>query len=109
MIIIIVEPATRRDGSAIAGTYFASLEGETQPMVASPTPFLCAARVLLARGFAPEERIAMRWRGDIFDSLAALLGAAAGLAVREGPLRFVRYRPLPRLQDSNCSKREDQP
>jgi hypothetical protein len=69
---------------------------------------LCAARVLLSRGFAPEERIAMRWRGDNFDSLTALLGVAAGLAVDEGPpMRFVRYRPLPRLQDSNCSKRED--
>jgi len=106
-MIIIVEPATRHNGSRVAGMYFASLEGETEPLVTSPTPFLCAARVLLARGFAPEERITMRWRGDNFYSLAATLGAAARLAVKEGPLRFVRYRPQLRLQDSNCSKRED--
>jgi hypothetical protein len=104
MIVIIVEPAKRRDGSAIAGTYFASLEGEAQPLAVSRAPLLCAARVLLARGFAPEERIAMRWRGDSFDSLAAPLGVAAGLAVEEGPpMRFVRYRPLPQLRAASKS------
>jgi hypothetical protein len=96
MIVIVVDRATRRDGSLIAGTYVARLEGQGQPLAVSRTPFLCGCRALLARGFGPEERVSMRWRGDNFDSLTAQLGIAAGLAVEEGPpMRFVRYRALP--------------
>jgi hypothetical protein len=95
-LIIIVEPARRRNGTAIAGTYFASLEGEGQPLVASRTPFLAAARVLRDRGVSPDTRLVMRWRGTDADSLASPLGAAAALTVDEGPpMRFVRYVQLP--------------
>jgi len=96
MIVIIVEPVPRRDGWASGDRYAASLEGEARPLVISRAPFLAAARVLRDRGVNPATRLVMRWRGSTIDSLSALLGIAASLAVDEGPpMRFVRYVPLP--------------
>jgi hypothetical protein len=95
-VVIVVEPARRADGKLAAGLYVATLAGDARPLVKSRAPLLDAARILLARGYAPGATILMRWRGGDVDSLSAPLGVAAALAVDEGPpMRFVRYRGLP--------------
>jgi len=93
-IVLQVEPSRR------PGVYAATVEGEAKPIVTSTMPFLEAARALRARGFDDDVRLIMRWRGQSTDSLTALLGAAAQIAVEERSssppsLRFVRYRSFP--------------
>ncbi len=100
-IIIIVEPARKARGKPWPGVYVATVEGEERPIVTSTTPFLDAARALRARGCDDDVRLIMRWRDSLTDSLTALLGAAASIAVEERSssapsLRFVRYRSFPR-------------
>jgi hypothetical protein len=61
---------------------------------ASRTPFLTAARFLLAEGVSRATIIEMRRPGAVTWDLRAPIGVAAGLDVREGPYgpKFVCYR-----------------
>jgi hypothetical protein len=93
--VIVVRPARS------AGRYAATLQGEAWPLVQSRAPFLDAARALLARGFAGDDVLVMRW-GDAngVDSLKAQLRTAARFAVQERSasspsLRFAPYAALP--------------
>ena len=76
------------------GTFTASIASTGDVMAVSRQPFLDAARRLLKLGHDPSTRLVMRWRGSSIDSLISTIGIAAGLAVREEPLRFEKYRPF---------------
>jgi hypothetical protein len=98
--VIIVAPARRSNGVTSPGNYTATLQDEARPIALSRTPFLDAARALLARGFAGDDVLVMRWAGSAVDSLKAQLGVAARFAVQERnasspSLRFAPYAPLP--------------
>jgi hypothetical protein len=91
-IVITIRPAPSRPGR------FEVRLGE-RPLIASArTPFLEAARVLLAEGHDPDTLLIMRWDGETIDALRGKLGLVAKLAVAEddkhGP-RLVPYRPRP--------------
>jgi hypothetical protein len=71
----------------------------------SRTPFLDAARVLLALGCDPDSIIAMKHKGSDVVALRSRLGAAAKLMVEDcpggsKPPRFVRYRARDRVEGS---------
>ena len=72
---------------------------------ASRTPFLTAARFLLAEGVSRATIIEMRQTGAVTWDLRAPIVVAAGLDVREGPYgpKFVRYRE-PREGAVDCIK-----
>src|SRR5258708_5850150 len=55
------------------------------------TPMLSAARVLLERGADHEAMLEMARRGSGQIDMRAPLGKAAGLDVKEGPVRFVKW------------------
>jgi hypothetical protein len=83
-VVIIVSPVGR-------GKFRAWLEGGPELVHASATPFLAGCRKLLALGYDPRQRAAMRHLGTDHDALSATIGAAAGLTVGEqGTPRFVR-------------------
>ena len=77
--------------------YEARLGGEL--LCVSRTPFLSAARALLARGHPPTDKLEMRRRPDEPAALTSTIGAAAKLTVWETPLGpvFGPYRTNPRL------------
>jgi hypothetical protein len=79
------------DGGRIhVDKYDARLDGS--PLVtASRTPFLDAARALVAAGH-PADAVLIARRANGAEALRAQLGSAARLEIGEG-LRFVRYRP----------------
>ncbi len=84
-----------------AGMYEARHEGRL--LCRSATPFLDGARCLIARGFDPNETLAMLRTGKSEADLTGKLGEAAQLTVHEGRRqpRFVKYRPtVPTGQDS---------
>jgi hypothetical protein len=62
-----------------AGMFEARIDGLL--ICTSRQPFLDAARVLLAEGFAPDAYLVMRHVGSAHDSLSASIGAAAQLTV----------------------------
>src|SRR5258706_8902777 len=55
------------------------------------TPFLSAARVLFDRGADPDTILEKVRRGSDQIDMRAPLGKAAGLDVKEGPVRFVKW------------------
>jgi hypothetical protein len=64
---------------------------------ASRQPLLGAARILLSQSVDPRTVITLRHAGGAPNALRSTVGAAAGLAVREGPFRpvFVRFGTAP--------------
>jgi hypothetical protein len=85
--LLIVEPVGRR------GKFAARLDGRLL-VRSSRTPFLDAARALIAEGVDPSTVLVTRHAGSEVDALRARLGVAAGLTVREdrGAPEFVRHR-----------------
>jgi hypothetical protein len=83
MISITIHPVD------MAGKYAARLDGRL--LCESNTPFFSAARVLIARGKDPTERLAMFRDGKSEPDLTGQLGAAAELAVQGE--RFVKFKP----------------
>jgi hypothetical protein len=66
----------------------------------SRAPFCDGARALLAQGLAdPGDRLVMRYAESDTDALAAKVGVAAGLTVREetkdGKPRITPWKPMP--------------
>lgn len=84
--IEIVETPPRR------GRFTARLGGRVI-LESSRQPLLDAARILLAGGFAPSTRIAMRHAGENHDALTSTVGAAAKLTVKDGSDGRPRFRP----------------
>jgi hypothetical protein len=76
-----------------AGKFEARLDGRL--LCVSVTPFLDAARVLVARGHDPGETLAMFSPGQDRPRMTGRLGEAAKLAIHEGPNgpRCVRWVP----------------
>jgi hypothetical protein len=77
------------------GRFDARLAGSDQYLVeGSRTPFLDAARALLAAGLAaPDDMLVMRNAGSAHDALRARIGAAAKLTVNEDGPRFANHDP----------------
>ena len=98
MPLIVVNECDLTKG--FAGRFEARLDGRL--LCRSRQPLLDAARILLAEGCDPDERIVMRHAGSTVDALSAKVGVAAGLTVSEshGPPRFVRWQPFHRFQDA---------
>jgi hypothetical protein len=97
-VVILIEPVDRRDR-------FAARLDVRLLVKSSRTPFLDAARALIALGFHPDSTLVMRHTGSEVDALRARLGTAAGLTVEDcpggsKPPRFVRYRPRDRVEGS---------
>jgi hypothetical protein len=87
-ITIVVLPVGR-------GRFAASLEATGRLLVTSRTPFLDAARVLLAEGHDPASVLQTHRPDRAVWDLRATIGRAARLTVREdnGPPQFAPYRP----------------
>ena len=81
-----------------SGRFTVLIDGEPCSAVCSSTPFLDAARVLIARGVDPASTL-VAVRGGL-ESFRTSVGHAARLSVREDkhgrqPPRFVAYKPYP--------------
>ena len=101
--IIIVTPLVK-SGNRTHGRYEAHVQGRL--VARSRTPFLDAARTLLAEGFSPNTVIAMRRAGSDTDCMTATLGAAAKLTVVEhNDTRFTKWKPFPRSAVSPLMRR----
>jgi hypothetical protein len=90
-LIITVAPLGR-------GRFRAELDG-CVIVASSRTPFVDAARVLIARGHDPNVLLAMQRVGDDAFALRAALGIAARLAVLENDRhapKFIRWEAYPR-------------
>jgi hypothetical protein len=81
MISITIHPVDQ------AGKYEARLDGRL--LCESHTPFFSAARILIARGYDPAEKLAMYRAGKAEPDLTGELGEAAKLENRRRPLRAV--------------------
>ncbi len=102
-IFVIVLPVRPSLGGS-KGCYEAHLQGRL--VARSRTPFLDAARKLLAEGFSPNTVIAMRRAGSDTDCMTATLGAAAKLTVVEhNDTRFTKWKPVPRSAVSPLMRR----
>jgi hypothetical protein len=84
-LVIIIAPVDQRGG------FSARLNGRL--LVTSRTPFLDAARCLIAEGSDPFSIIVMRHAGSEIDALRARLGVAAGLIIEERNARAPRFVP----------------
>jgi hypothetical protein len=96
VLTIIVNEASRKQGG-FDPRYEAWLLGEGEPIAASKTPFLDAARALLARGEDPQTEIVMRRASSDVECLRSTIGTGAKLTVREDSSRrpmFVAYEPF---------------
>ena len=94
MIEIVVYPVGRKrqDGTVAGRGSFRAMVGERVLVIASRTPFLSAARVLLAEGIDPRTRIWMKHAHSSVVSLRSTVGEAAGLTVDETSApRFQKY------------------
>jgi hypothetical protein len=103
--LIVVEPVDRH------GRFAARLDGRVL-VNSSRTPFLDAARRLIAEGADPSGIIIMRHRGSDVDALRARLGVAAGLTVEERDSRtprFVRWKALHLTDGSSRTAEDDAP
>jgi hypothetical protein len=74
------------------GVFQASIDGRA--LCISRTPFLDAARKLLAEGHNTAAVAIMRHSGSTTDCLRSSLGVAARLRVEESSLRFRRWNPF---------------
>jgi hypothetical protein len=83
-IVITVEPVGRH------GQFRATFDGRVI-VPASSTPFLDAARVLIAEGFSPRATLQMFHLGAAEAALTGPLWAAARLDVKDA--KFVKHRP----------------
>jgi hypothetical protein len=86
-IRIVVSPASGRRPDVFSGSWLGRV------LCRSRTPFLDAARVLLAEGVPPETPLEMQWQDTGTVSLRSTVGSAAGLMINHG--RFVKYRQSP--------------
>ena len=86
---IVATPAARG-----AGRFEARLDGHDRVLCVSRTPFLTAARKLVAQGYDPGLTLILRHAGSDTDSLRAKLGTAASLTVKETEVRS----PAPTLE-----------
>jgi hypothetical protein len=77
-LIVVATPAPRG-----AGRYQARLDGDDRILCISRTPFLTAARKLVAQGYDPGITLTLRHAGSDTDSLRAKLGTAASLTIKE--------------------------
>lgn len=91
-MLLVVTEARRRNGQ-----FSAVAEGLGEIVASSRTPFLTAARKLLALGVNPETELVMRHSPDGIDCLTSTVGAAAKLTVEEGggPPKFRVWQPHP--------------
>ena len=87
MISIAIHPVDR------AGRFEARLDGRL--LCTSQTPYLDAARVLIAHDHDPNETLAMYRTGQTEPALTGRLGEAAGLAIHGGRTRerFATWQP----------------
>jgi hypothetical protein len=77
-LVVIVAPAPRS-----AGRFEAHLDGDDHVLCVSTTPFLTAARKLVAQGYDLGLTLILRHAGSDTDSLRAKLGTAASLTIKE--------------------------
>jgi hypothetical protein len=91
MIVLIISLA----GYTTRGPAFNGRVGGTTIIARSTTPFLDAARTLLAQGAAPDAPFVMRHAGQDHDALRTTVGVAAGLSVDDsgGKPTFRAYKP----------------
>lgn len=81
----------------------------------SPTPFLAAARILLAEGADPSDTLVMRHAGKDHDALRAKIRVAAKLSVMERtdgkrPPTFVPFRTqFPQHQEAAVEASDENP
>jgi len=91
-VTIIVEEKKPRHGRFVT-----MLADGSVILPSSRQPLLDAARVLLALGCDPEQRLVMRHQGSSINAMSGKIGELAKLAVREtiteGP-HFVPYQPF---------------
>ena len=87
MIEIIVSPVGK------PGQFSASINGRVI-VASSRTPFLTAARALIAEGISPATIISMRHAGSAITSLRSAVGHAAKLTVRESNTTGPRFEGL---------------
>jgi hypothetical protein len=101
MIVLIVSLA----GYTTRGpVYDGTMDGATI-VTRSTTPFFDAARVLLAKGMAPDMALVMRHAGAHHDALRSTVGKAAGLSVENsgGKAAFRTYKPDGRFRAASGS------
>jgi hypothetical protein len=101
MIVLIVSLA----GYTTRGpVYDGTMDGATI-VTRSTTPFFDAARVLLAKGVAPDMALVMRHAGAHHDALRSTVGKAAGLSVENsgGKPAFRPYKPDGRFRAASGS------
>jgi hypothetical protein len=85
-----------RQGLQHRGQLFAAVVDGRTTVTRSTTPFLDAARALLAEGVYPAMRLVMRHAGADHDASRSTIGVAAGLRVKDashGPPVFATYVP----------------
>src|SRR5262249_6843783 len=95
-VVIEIAPSFDHRGHRLPGKFDAFLS-EEEIATATKTPFCCAARALIMRGWPPDTILVMRHRGSAIESLRAPIGVAARLTVREdrcGP-RFDVWKAMP--------------
>jgi hypothetical protein len=96
-VLTMIVNRTPRKRGLFDPPYEARLLGEREPLAISETPFLDAARALLARGDDPQTEIVMGRSSSDVGCLRSTIGAAAKLTVREDSRRrpmFVAYEPF---------------
>ena len=101
MIEIIVKPAGRGR--------FCAMVGGRMLVIMSRTPFLTAARVLLADGVDPATPIRMRHEGSSVIALRSTVGEAASLTVveRDDGKTAPRFRPFKEYPANNSGIAKD--
>jgi hypothetical protein len=75
---------------------FIAKSGDLQLCHRTVTPFLAAARTLLANGTDPATPIIMRHMGSDTDCLTSTVGAAAKLSPQNQAIRFRPFEPFDR-------------
>jgi hypothetical protein len=98
MIVVIVKPSRRDDGSKACSSRGQLFNGTVDGrLIVSRTtqPMLDACRILAGEGVDPSTRVAMRHEGQDHDALRLTIGATAKLTVAtiRGKTVFAKWQP----------------
>src|SRR5215470_14520192 len=101
MIMLIISLA----GYTTRGPVYDGMMDGATIVTRSTTPFFDAARVLLAKGAAPDMPLVMRHADAHHDALRSTVGKAAGLSVEDsgGKPAFRTYEPDARFRPTSGS------